>query len=246
MTFLDTIVKHNYGIIGTLAVHMLLFVWFNIENMSFTIIDPHEKVVAVLDFTEAEAEIPNKEINSEAQGTELSNVVTNQDQKETSFTNEDHYFDQQQANKEVLEELKELESNVFKSYSADNPTLNKTETPNNSINPNLIKEDAKENENASFGSNILATATYSLSNRKFLYQKIPSYKCKEQGVVRINIKVNQKGNVVNNEINESKTNTSNDCLRQIALNYSKMWRFNQNFDDDDRKRGWIEFKFLAQ
>ena len=50
MNILDAIVKYNHGIIGTLAVHMILFVWFNVENMSFTVINPKEKVVAVLDY----------------------------------------------------------------------------------------------------------------------------------------------------------------------------------------------------
>ena len=50
MNIVDVIIKYNHGIIGTLAVHMILFVWFNINNMSFTVIDPKEKVVAVLDY----------------------------------------------------------------------------------------------------------------------------------------------------------------------------------------------------
>ena len=44
----------------------------------------------------------------------------------------------------------------------------------------------------------------------------------------IKIKVNQKGNVVTTDIDEQKTNTKNDCLRNEALKYAKRWRFNQN------------------
>ena len=87
MGIVDTIVKHNHGIIGTLAVHMLLFVWFNLENMSFTVIDPKEKVVAVLDYID---ESPIIEIESlldeNFPSEELTNVSVNNNLKETQYT----------------------------------------------------------------------------------------------------------------------------------------------------------------
>ena len=64
MKILNIIEKYNYGIIGTLAIHMILFIWFNIGNMSFTIIDPPEKTIAVLDYTKdmSEEKIRNENI----------------------------------------------------------------------------------------------------------------------------------------------------------------------------------------
>ena len=241
MGIVDTIVKHNHGIIGTLAVHMLLFVWFNLENMSFTVIDPKEKLVAVLDYID---ESPIIEIESlldeNFPSEELTNVSVNNNLKETQYTST---FDQEKADQEVLEELKKLESNEFDNISLDNPELLKDEK---SINPNLINEESLENENAAFGNDIVATASYSLLNRTSLNQKIPSYKCKEEGVVRLKIKVNQKGKVVQYEIDESKTTTQNDCLRNVALDYINYWRFNQDFKDNAKKEGWVEFKYLKQ
>ena len=41
----------------------------------------------------------------------------------------------------------------------------------------------------------------------------------------VKIKVNQKGRVVQYDIDESKTTTQNDCLRNVALQYINYWRF---------------------
>ena len=241
MSIVDTIVKHNHGIIGTLAVHMLLFVWFNLENMSFTIIAPKEKVVAVLDYI---GDSPIIEVESMTEDNlvsqEITNVTVNNNLKETQFTNN---FNQEKADQEVLAELKELESNEFKNISLDNPELLKEEA---TINSQLIDENSPENKAAAFGNNIIATASYSLPNRTSLNQKIPSYQCKEEGIVRLLIKVNQKGKVVQFEIDERKTTTRNECLRVAALDYVTYWRFNQDFNDNIKKEGWVEFKYLKQ
>ena len=54
MKFLVLIEKHQNAIIGALIIHVLIFVWLNIQNISFYIIQPKEKTLATLDFTEAE------------------------------------------------------------------------------------------------------------------------------------------------------------------------------------------------
>ena len=242
MSIVDTIVKNNHGIIGTLAVHMLLFVWFNLENMSFTVISPKEKVVAVLDYIDDSPIIEIESLSVDnLEPKETTNVTVNNNLKETQYTND---FNQEKADQEVLDELKKLESNEFDNISLDNPELLKEEKT--TINPQLIDENAPENKAAAFGNNIVATANYSLTNRTSLHQKIPSYQCKEEGVVRLLIKVNQKGKVVQYEIDEQKTTTKNECLRNAALDYITYWRFNQDFNDNIKKEGWVEFKYLKQ
>ena len=77
-------------------------------------------------------------------------------------------------------------------------------------------------------------------------QQIPSYICNEYGVVRLDIKVNQKGKVIYTKINPKFTTTNNVCLLQNAINYSKKWRFNSDFQQPQRVSGWIEFVYLSQ
>ena len=81
MNLLKVIEKYNYGIIGALVVHMILFIWFNIGNMSFTIIDPPEKTIAILDYTNTNLEektkksMPDKK-NQDENGKEIINITT--------------------------------------------------------------------------------------------------------------------------------------------------------------------------
>ena len=56
----------------------------------------------------------------------------------------------------------------------------------------------------------------------------------------------RNGKVIQFEVDESNTNTSNNCLRNQALEYASKWRFTQDFNDEIKKQGWIEFNYLAQ
>ncbi len=114
------------------------------------------------------------------------------------------------------------------------------------INPQLIDEQAENNKDAAFGKDVIATASYSLIGRTALHKKTPSYKCKQQGIVRVTIKVNQKGKVIHHEIDQKNTTTSHECLISAALNYVNEWRFSQDFDDEIKKSGWVEFKYIKQ
>ena len=249
MKIINVIEKYNYGIIGTLGVHMILFIWLNIENMSFTIIDPLEKTIAVLDYSEDLSEIDQLQkeleaLNQNVNPNNIKNVATNQELEETQYSNQTP-INKQKAQQEANENIKKFEAEQKRIVSADNPTLNDNQTTEDQIDPNLFKKD-EENENASYGSNIVATASYDVPNRNSLYKKIPSYKCKNEGVVRVTIKVSRNGKVIQFEIDESNTNTSNNCLRQQALEYASKWRFTQDFNDEIKKQGWVEFNYLAQ
>ena len=244
MNILDAIVKYNHGIIGTLAVHMILFVWFNVENMSFTVINPKEKVVAVLDYLDDSPQIEIDETSSDLPAIvseKAKNVTANANLEKTTFTSS---FDTEKADQQVLDELKKLEADEFENIRFDNPKL--IEEQNSTINQQLIDEQAQENKEASFGKDVIATASYSLKGRTALIKKIPSYQCKQQGVVRIRIKVSQKGKVVFYEVDPNLSSTNSECLLSSALNYAKQWRFSQDFEDELKKSGWVEFKFIKQ
>jgi len=249
MKILNIIEKYNYGIIGTLAIHMILFIWFNIGNMSFTIIDPPEKTIAVLDYTKDMSEEKIKQLEQEkldqnSNPNNIKNVTANQELDETKFSNQSP-IDKQRAEQEAIENIKKYESEEKRKASADNPTLNKNALNENSTDPNLFKKD-ENNDIASYGLNIVATAKFYVPSRNALYKKIPSYKCKNEGTVRILVKVSREGKVVHLEIDEEHTNTINVCLRRQALEYAAKWRFSQNWNDEIKKQGWIEFNYLAQ
>lgn len=248
MNILGFIERYKFSLMGVFATYAGVLIWANWFVIE-TVIPPrvvNEEVIAILDFSEEE--IPEEKVDPENIPSEtnqpMSNVAANVNQEKTTYTNT---FSKSQADQEVWNELKQLEANEFNMLSNDNPDLvSKEQSDEKDINPNLVDKNAEKNENAGYGMDIVATVYYKLDNRSALKEKKPSYLCKSEGIVRVNIKVNQKGQVVTVDIDESNTNTSNECLRNAALEYGKLWKFNQDFNDEIRKQGWIEFRYEAQ
>lgn len=248
MSFFEFIERHKFSILGTIAIHIVILVWMNLQLVQSRPYVAKERVVMRLDFTEDEDDATENQESSETSeqlngSSPLTNVAANANQEKTTYTNQS--FSKSKADQEVLEELKRLEAEEFNSIKH----TEEKETPENhtrNIDNGLIKEDAESNENASYGNDVRATANYFLPNRTPQHKPTPSYKCTAEGVVTLKIKVNQKGRVASLTIDETKTNTQNECLRNEALKYAKKWRFTQDFNDVAKKSGWIKFTYVSQ
>ncbi len=55
---------------------------------------------------------------------------------------------------------------------------------------------------------------------------------------------NQKGKIIDCRIDRNNTNTSDICLINNAINYTKKWKFNSNFNQDNRADGWVELMLI--
>ena len=236
MKFLVLIEKHQNAIIGALIIHVLIFVWLNIQNISFYIIQPKEKTLATLDFTEAEiplvkADNIKKEYFEEFNET---NAASNYEQnKEISASQK------KKLTEKIRNEVKDYEQSQFKDLSLDNPILKE----NQEIISDKNLDDSKEFKSLAKTSS--ATAKYYCKGRNMITQKIPSYLCNATGLVRLNIKVNSKGLVTECKVDNSLTTTENQCLIENALNYANRWRFNQDFSKTQKQNGWIEFIYIS-
>ena len=239
MNFLVLLEKHQNAILGTLIVHILIFVWLNIQNVSFYIIQPKEKILTTLDFTSPENNLITKDLKESFSNNEV--VVTN------AASNYDRAKDMSASQKKALAEkvvvdVKKFEKKQFNDFGKDNPIIE------NSLQENEKTRDNSESKtvNKSLKKTSSATAKYFCENRNMILQKIPSYLCNQTGKVRLNIKVNPKGEVTDCRVDNSETNTSNNCLIENAINYAKNWKFNQDFSSTQRQEGWIEFIYLSQ
>jgi len=236
MNFLVLIEKYQNAIIGALIVHVLIFVWLNVQNVSFYVIQPKEKIVATLDFTEKliGPTAENRINNSLIEDVELTNSASNYDQKKEISASQKEYLSQ-----EVIDEVKNYEKKQFDDFGKDNPSIKEKAK---------VQEIVAENKivNKSLGKTSNATAKYFCKDRNMRVQQIPSYMCNETGTVRLNIKVSPKGEVTDCKIDDALTNTSNSCLLKNALNYAKNWKFNQDFSKTQKQIGWIEFIYISQ
>ena len=236
MKFLVLIEKHQNAIIGTLIIHVLIFVWLNIQNISFYVIQPKEKILATLDFTESKSPIETsiekkKEYFDKFKET---NAASNFDQKKEISASQKKVLAEK-----IMNDIKKYEQNEFKSLSLDDPILKKDQelsSESNDENSKNFKSLAKTSS---------ATAKYYCKGRNMIFQKIPSYLCNSTGLVRLNIKVNSKGLVTDCKIDNSLTNTDNECLIKNAISYAYKWRFNQDFSKTQKQSGWIEFLYLS-
>ena len=236
MNFLVLIEKYQNAIIGALIVHVLIFVWLNVQNVSFYVIKPKEKIVATLDFTEKliESTAESRINNSLIEDVELTNSASNYDQKKEISASQKEYISQ-----EVIDEVKNYEKKQFDDFGKDNPTIKEKAKVQEIVTGNEIV-------NKSLGKTSNATAKYFCEDRNMRVQQIPSYMCNETGTVRLNIKVSPKGEVTDCKIDNALTNTSNSCLIKNALNYAKNWKFNQDFSKTQKQIGWIEFIYISQ
>jgi TonB family protein len=239
MNFLVLLEKYQNAILGTLIVHILIFVWLNIQNVSFYIIQPKEKVLATLDFTSPENNLNPKKIKENFTDNEIvvTNAASNYDQEKDMSASQKKALEEK-----VIEDVKEFEKKQFNDFGKDNPVKDNSPLENEKIKDNSISKTV----NKSLKKTSNATAKYFCENRNMILQKIPSYLCNQTGTVRLTIKVNPKGEVTDCKVDNSETNTSNQCLIENAINYAKNWKFNQDFSSTQRQEGWIEFIYLSQ
>ena len=202
MKLLFYVEKYQNAIIGTLIIHVLLFVWLNIQSVSFYVIKPKEKTITTIDYTDLEinkAKIKENLIGDKKE-IEISNVASNFDQEKPLSASQ-----KKQLEFDVIKDLEKFEKNQFNELKKDNPTL--------IINDESIEKNKNEVINKSVEKTTTAIAKYLVEGRHMIFQKIPSYLCNASGVVRIDIKVNQKGEVTDCKINSENTDTKNEIGR---------------------------------
>ena len=241
MNFLVLLEKHQNAILGTLIVHILIFVWLNIQNVSFYVIQPKEKILATLDFTTSKNNLTIKEKDSKENFSNneviVANAASNYDQEKEISASQKKALEEK-----VIKGVKKFEMKQFNDFGKDNPVMVNLKVENKKTKDNL----GDETVNKSLKKTSNATAKYFCKNRNMILQKTPSYLCNQTGVVRLTIKVNPKGEVTDCKVDNSETNTSNQCLIENAINYAKNWKFNQDFSSAQRQEGWIEFIYLSQ
>ena len=155
-----------------------------------------------------------------------------------NLENKDTSNSKEEIEQEVLNELAQFEDETFLALEKDNPT--KIEIDNSiQQEENQIIDASKEKMNE-------AIAKYYVKDRYTLIQKVPSYLCNSSGTVRLLIKVNQKGTVMDCKVDETHTTTQNSCLISNAIKYTKNWKFNSAFSQGNRVDGWVEFIYLSQ
>ncbi|MCD4770559.1 MAG: energy transducer TonB [Bacteroidales bacterium] len=87
---------------------------------------------------------------------------------------------------------------------------------------------------------------YDLKDRFHIKLPIPIYKCKGDGIVVLNIEVNQRGLITSAKLNMDESSATDLCLFEAAQKAAKRTRFNPDAGAPNKQAGSITYHFVAQ
>lgn len=231
------------GVLGTLVIHLIVMLFISYKSLQRVAVVN----TVVIDFSEEidpTLEKPKNEPVEDQSGNPLTNVAADVN-SETQYSNK---LNKNELAKEVDKMVSDLESQYELEATKTKKALKELDDQRREREEKNMLYDAKsKNVDASVGTDGLnATAEWSLKGRKNYSLPLPSYVCKAMGRVRINIKVNRQGEVISATVDENRTNTDNNCLRENAMVYALRSHFNDDFSAVSNQKGWIEFSYARQ
>ncbi len=227
-----------------LVIHVMAFLYFNISTLEQGPIIIEKDLLLELDFTEDEKENPEEEEEIiEENNQSLANLMKDiQAAKEGKYINNSQNLEQEILDKiaeENAQTVDELRKNGLKGFDPSKYSDDKKK------NNTKQGEDDKSNLGGTVTNNNV-TATCSVPGRK-CSTKTPTYICKGGGKVHVDIKVDKLGRVKQATVNSSKSNTTNECIIQNALDYAKNTTIvNSDLDGKVTTDGQIIYTFVSQ
>jgi len=226
---LNFIERHKAAIITFLITGIVVFSMF-----SFHISKQNELIAE--SYYEVEPPTPEElkeleELEALDKSLKTTNQASNEDEEfkdmmknfksmnANDFENTTKTLEEEAFNEENDVATSESSYNTSSGYSVNQEELNKYRKAKDVLamrSPEKKEEDSK--------SNAVSTLTYSLKGRTLLDYDTPRYLCETSGKIVVNVTVNGDGRVINAYINSSSTST-NQCLIDAALDYSKIVQF---------------------
>lgn len=90
-----------------------------------------------------------------------------------------------------------------------------------------------------------STVSYNLENRTAIYLPNPVYTCPESGIIVIHITVDKLGEVIHTNVDNSKSTTTDKCLKEQALEYAKQSKFDTSESSNENQKGTITYRFIG-
>lgn len=242
---LRNIIHENiYGILGTLAFHMILVIIFLMIKISSTrnLIDSlimiefeESEIQEDLDYTLTERDIEFEQYVADYLENARSNIPVNIAERVDEQLSTNRYVD------EVLDELDENRNEDWLKSQEKLQDLLDRES-DDMIVENEDQQALDDPGTFEGKTNIF----YSLENRYHLRLPVPVYKCEGESVVEVQILVDQRGMVVQAQVPDLGDSMNEICLAEAAKSAALKTRFNSNFEAPLRQQGTITYYFQAQ
>jgi len=268
---IDFIERHKFGILITLAIHVLVFVYFQMATYQQAVVyDPWdfqgENVEKPDDIQITPEQIQTPQEQQLLQPEKVSSFVKNEnDQRKESFNQQTDYTSFENAAPAGLpagtaggqgnpEEVannyeKEAKDRIFtKRENALTDKGGKREDPKQSNDSN---DDTKSEQTASNEAVAGATmVSYRLDDRHPLnhndwYVRNPGYTCGNvNGIVKVLIVVGSSGEVENAKTLQNQSVNATACMLEKAEQYALKSRFNFSSSAPKKQEGIITYRFV--
>ena len=249
--FVGFLKRNKYGVMGTLAFHMLLLIIllsFQLHTKRMFLeaeifIDiPPEIAEQILEEKEEEIEKAIEEKNSEKNESVdelLRSIAVNQNVQKSSS-------DPKQKVEDMIDEIKKKLGELGSDESqGDNEGYGEFKKDSISIAEEREKQrllDSLQSIEYSGPSSVY----YSLEGRHKIFLPIPVFKCEGEGKIVVQILVNRNGRVIDTKILKDKCDVQDDCLFEAAIEASQRTRFNVSNASPVSQQGTITYHFVKQ
>ncbi len=250
---LDAIDKYKFGILAALSSYVLIFMYLKMDSYErYYPFEPfHDGSYIELTNEEIQLTTDNIQTPENFSLEDIKNLTKDRNNsRETSY--EDYMQNMSAA--DVEQSVYDLEKEMYEEAGGaeEREKIRQMMEARKEADQQGKDQNAAENNSS---ENVYAGRTmveWELSGRKphqnnDWYVRNPGYTCGygASGVVVVDIRVNQNGNVVSASVNSGMSN-GNSCMLEQALKYAKMSRFNYSGSAPGSQSGRIFYTFQSQ
>ncbi len=230
--------RHLFSFTMAMAsmIFMYMFMEFNTTLSSVDIKTQQEITIPieVIDIPEA-----TSEKKSETTNHDLKNTTNNLLSKKS-----DNAFENKKTDQEIYNDIKNYEQQLYSEFHSENKT---TESKNDFVISEK-KETPQKSESSQTIGNVMVEFKVdgrNAYNNNLWYVRNPGYTCgfNSNGLVHIDIVVDNSGSVIQTKFNEDKSKNYNDCMVQQSLVYVKKSKFTEG---TKKQTGFIRYRFESQ
>ncbi len=239
------------GILGTIIIHLIAAIIFMSVKLSAVY---HENRTEFLIEFEEEKDFVNEDIIEVPLSLEelfedderFRDIVKNIANRDVTDIDPDEYIDR--VKDELIASGMLTEDNFI---DESKKQADEMDSGDIAFDSSADEENSKEREKEEIAANELAALYqgptriyYDLKERYHIKLPIPIYKCEGDGIVALNIEVNQRGLIT--KINLDESSTTDPCLHEAAIKAAKRTRFNPDSRAPRNQAGSITYHFVAQ
>lgn len=238
--------RHKVGILGTIAVNLLLailFLVFQLKSRPYL----HENTMVLIDFDreyeiapepepeEKQQVLPDDAIDPNKEYEAIKNIAVDATKEDLNpgLTDEKN-IDADELYREAQRIREQMEQNRQRwEESQSEEAINV---------PNVEEKIIKTDEGQYKGPTVIS---YHLKDRKALRLPVPAYLCENGGKVVVDIEVQRNGSVSNASIDKANSVIDN-CMNQAALEAARKSVFTVSDIAPARQKGSITYLFVSQ